>query len=106
MTMLDTLQAGKPVTFVVTRDLPTEDLRQTIARLMRNDPKIKKTLRFAQEHRRRTTPTHIRGGRVWVDRVRATKAAIPAKGTTWTMTWSPILRNDVESVAHVIEVKK
>ncbi|MCA9294474.1 MAG: hypothetical protein KDA20_11740 [Phycisphaerales bacterium] len=104
--MLDTLQAGDTVTFTVKRNLPDGDVRQTVARLMRNDPAIKKTLRNAQEHRRRTTPTHIRGGRVWVDRPRATKAAIPVKGATWTMTWTPILRKDVESVAHVLDVKK
>ncbi len=104
--MLDSLKAGEQVTFTIKRDLRKGDTRDTVARLMRNDPAIKKTLRKAQAHRRRTMEIRTRGGRPWAVRPRATKAAHPIKGTSWSMTWTPLLRKDVESVAHVLEINK
>ena len=104
--MLDSLKPGDQVTFTLKRDVPKGDTRDTIARLMRNDPAIKKKLRSAQQHRRRTTPVATRGGRPWYVRPRATKAAVPVKGASWTMAWTPLLRKDVESVADVLEISK
>lgn len=103
--MLDQFKPGQTIRCTVTARPGTENRRQTIARLMRRDPQIKKGLRKAQEHRARTTRSYIRGGREWFVRPTASRLAHADPGNSWTMPFTPDLVPDLKSVADLIKVE-
>jgi len=102
--MFDSLTPAQALTLTVSVTPRREDDRQTIERLMRQDPEIKAALRRTQEHRAKTTITRSRGKRPWVNRQRRTLVARAEAGATWTMKYLPSLRRDLESVSDFITV--
>ena len=104
--MLDSFKPGDTIKCTVTRDLLPGDKLDTVRRLMRFDPDVKRTLTNAQAHRKRTTVIRSRGKRPWPVNQKATKAANPAKGVTWTMQYFPHVAPDFASVKDVITVEK
>lgn len=103
--MFDDFTPGQTLRCTVTKRPTREDTWQTIERLMRQDPDIRRRLRKSQLHRARTTPSKIRGGRVWMQRVKASKHAVPNEGATWEMPFIPHLVRDIESVSGFIKVE-
>ena len=104
--MFDTLQAGDTITCTISKSPRRDDQAQTIARLMRLDPDVKRALKKGQEHRMRNLNVRTRGGRPWAVRVRPAKVAVPVQGAEFTVRWIPHVRADFESVADLLDVKK
>ena len=103
--MLENVSPGQTIECTVKTTPRRIADRKTIARLMRQDPRIKRGLRAAQEHRRRHTPTKQRGGRQWAQRLKAARIARVYPGATWKFSYTPLLKDDLEAVAKFIEVK-
>ncbi|MDX2115666.1 MAG: hypothetical protein SFZ24_08615 [Planctomycetota bacterium] len=103
--MLEKLKAGQTIRCTIERAARTEDDQQTIMRLMRNDPKFKRELKSAQEHRVRTLLIVSRGKRPWEVRERSSKLVRPVKGATWTMRYYPQIANDFASVSRFLKIE-
>ncbi len=82
-----------------------EDARQTIARLMRQDPAVRRTLKGAQEHRGRTLVIRSRGGRPWATRKRVASLSRIEPGAAWSMLFLPQIARDVASVSAFLDIK-
>lgn len=104
-TAIDSIKAGQTLTVTVTTEPRREDDRQTIARLMRQDPAIKKRLKGAQKHRLANLVVRSRGKRPWAVRRRVAKVARVEQGAVWTMPWIPNLASDLRSVEKFLEIK-
>jgi len=104
--MLDTLKAGDTIKCTVTKTIRVHSKRETVTRLMRFDPEIKRVLKKGQERRMRTLQVRSRGGRPFEMYEKATKIAVPVEGASWEMTWFPHIKHDVESVMDCIDIKK
>lgn len=104
--MIDTLAAGETVTCTIERVPNNKGACDTITRLMRRDPDIKRALSRAQALRRRRMVSYIRGNRLWYSRERASKVARCEKGATWTMPFTFDIRPDLNSVAQYLKVEK
>ena len=104
--MLDNIAAGDTIRCTVVQEPRREDARQTVARLMRFDPDIKRTLKAAQTHRMNTLWVRSRGRRPWAVRRKAAQHAIPSQGATWTMSYFPHVAPDFRSVEQFVKVEK
>ena len=104
-TEFDSMKPGQTLTVTVTTEPRREDDRQTIARLMRQDPAIKKRLKSAQKHRAKTLVVRSRGKRPWAVRRRVARVARVEQGAQWTMSWVPNLAGDLRSVEKFLEIK-
>jgi hypothetical protein len=104
--MFEGISPGDTIKCTVVKELKTEDRRQTVARLMRFDPDIKRALKKAQEHRMRTLVVRSRGKRPWEVRQKSARFAIPHEGATWTMAYFPQVTRDFEAVSDYLKVEK
>ncbi len=102
---IGSLEPGQRIRCTVTKVIRREDEWQTVTRLMRRDPEIKRALKKAQEHRARTLVVRSRGGRPWPMHTRPAKFAVPVQGATWEMEYVPLLRADVEAIADAVQVE-
>jgi len=102
--VLDSLTPAQTITVTVSAPPRREDQRQTIERLMRQDPEIKAALRRTQRHRAKTNVTRSRGKRPWTNRRTRTQVARAEPGAAWTMAYLPSLRRDLESVSDFIQI--
>ena len=102
--MLENVEPGQTIRCTVTRDVNREADAKTIARLMRQDPAIKRRLRKSQEHRMRTLVVRSRGKRPWAVRRKASKAVRAAKGEMWEMLYIPQLADDLRAVERYLEI--
>lgn len=100
-----TSKPGQTLQCTITKTPRSEAGRKTIARLMRQDPTIKKALKRAQERRMKNLYVRSRGKRPWEVRRPAARYAIVEPGATWTMRWIPQLQDDLASVSEFVEVK-
>jgi len=105
-TTTDIYSPGATLRMTVARVPRREDQRQTIVRLMRQDPLVRKALRRAQDERKRTLVVRSRGGRPWPLRGKASKIARIEEGASWTMNALPTLQSDFASVAPFLNVEK
>ncbi len=103
--MSDSFKAGQTIRCTILSDIRREDALQTVTRLMRLSPQIKKGLKKAQEHRVRTLIVRSRGKRPWEVRQRASTIAKPIKGATWTMRFFPHIGPDIASVSRYLKVE-
>ncbi len=104
-TAIDSFKPGQNLTVTVTAAPRREDDQQTIARLMRQDPAIKKRLKGAQKHRNDTLVVRSRGKRPWAVRRRVAKVARVEQGASWTMPWTPTLAGDLRAVEKFLDIK-
>ena len=103
--MLESIKPGQTIRVTVTKEIHREDARQTVMRLMRLAPEIRRGLKKAQEIRVRTLVVRSRGKRPWEVRQPSSKVAKPVKGATWTMRYFPHIAGDVKSVARYVKVE-
>ena len=103
--MLDSLKPGQMVKCTVNADISRTDDYQTVQRLMRLDPDIKRTLKAAQKYRMDNLHIRSRGRRPWAVRVKSSKIARPIKGATWSMKWFPHIEADCRAVAKYITIE-
>ncbi|MFU8829540.1 MAG: hypothetical protein ACNA8P_08920 [Phycisphaerales bacterium] len=104
--MLDTLNTGDTIKCTVTKTIRVNDQRETVTRLMRFDPDIKRMLKKGQERRMRNLKVRTRGGRPFEMYEKATKVAVPVEGATWEMTWFPHIKGDMASVMDCLKIEK
>ncbi len=103
--MFDSLKPGQIVKCTVTRNVKRTDDYQTVQRLMRLDPDIKRTLKAAQDYRMKTLWVRSRGKRPWEVRRKASKIARPVEGATWSMKWFPHIEEDCRAVSKYISIE-
>ena len=104
--MLDTLKAGDTIKCTVTKTIRVHSKRETVTRLMRFDPDIKRALKKGQERRMRDLHIRSRGGRPFEMYQRAAKVAVPVEGATWQMTYIPHIKGDIAAVSDCISIEK
>ncbi len=100
------LAANKKYTFSITKLPAAAGPRKTLERLMRMEPGVSKGLRKLQARRQREdNKGHIRGGRVWVSRVRSAKLVHVAPGSSFTLHVTPQILPDLQSIEQYVEAK-
>lgn len=104
--MFENIKPGQNIRCTLLKDLRPGDTQDTVLRLMRQDPEIKRALKTAQERRMRNLVVRSRGGRPFEMYERSSKIARATKGATWTMPYFPHIAPDVRSVADVVKVEK
>ena len=131
--MLDQLKPGQNIRCTVTTAPRTEAGIDTIERLMRQEPSIKRGLRKAQRPRREATVDTLermmrqdrdirrglrraqrrrrqdmvvynRGNRDWYKREECGKLVKVAKGSTWTMQYSLQIAPELKSLAKYLQI--
>lgn len=103
--MAQTYKPGQSIRCTVVKDPRTESAKKTLLRLMRQDPKVSKGLKKAQEERVRTLLIVSRGKRPWEVRETSSKIARAVKGASWTMKYFPQIGPDVASVSEYIKIE-
>ena len=104
--MIDTLSAGDTISITVDKVPNNKSSRDTIVRLMRRDPDIKRSLARAQRMRRQRMHSYIRGGRRWYSRERAAQIAVCEQGRSWSMDFTFDIAPDLKSVQDYISIAK
>jgi hypothetical protein len=96
---IDAFKPGSTVSLKVVSQPKVEDHVQTIERLMRQDPDMKRGLNKGHHDRMQRLIVRSRGGRPWEKRERSAKVVRCEAGAKWTMTYVPQLAGDLRSVA-------
>ncbi|MCA9278637.1 MAG: hypothetical protein H6815_10640 [Phycisphaeraceae bacterium] len=104
--MIDSLEAGQTIRCTIKAEPRRLASEKTIRRLMQMDPAISKGLRVSQARRRTNLHVYVRGNRDWTDREKCPNIAQVKTGESWSMVYSPLLANDLKSVASYIDVAK
>jgi hypothetical protein len=104
--MIDTLAAGQNLVCTVERVPNNKGAIDTITRLMRRDPDIKRGLARAQSIRRQRMHSYIRGNRLWYSREKAARVARCEQGAQWTMPFTFDISPDLNSVAQYLKLEK
>lgn len=99
------LKPGQTITCTVQSEPTSQSKRLTIQRLMRRDPETIRALRRGQRLRQVNAQFHQRGGRPWQVRERCGKVVHPRVGNSWTMTYTPDLEPDIESVRKHLSIE-
>lgn len=104
--MATTIPATGKVTFTVSRLPKTDRAKKTLARLMRMNPSTQAVLkRLADDRLRNRNVRSPRAGRIWTSRVAATKLVRVDLGESFTLTMTPQILPDVQSVGGYLTVK-
>jgi hypothetical protein len=103
--MLDSLKAGQKIQCTITKLPRNEAAVDTIERLMRQEPSVKKGLRRAQRRRRQDMIVYNRGNRDWYKREVCGKQVKAKSGSTWTMTYSVQVLPELRSLESYLSVK-
>ena len=104
--MLDGIKAGQTIKCTITGEPKAQDAADTIVRLMRRDPDIKRALTRAQRLRRQRMHTYIRGNRVWYARERCSNIAKVKTGASWQMPFTVDIAPDLSAVGAYVNVEK
>lgn len=103
--MIDTLTAGQTIRCTIESVPANQGGKDTILRLMRRDPDIKRGLKRAQHLRKRRMNTYIRGNRVWHSRERCARIARCETGNGWSMDFTPDIAGDLASVGAYLKIE-
>lgn len=104
--MIDTLSAGDTISLTIDKVPANKAASDTIVRMMRRDPDIKRSLARAQRMRRQRMHSYIRGGRMWYSREKAAKIAVCEQGKTWNMVYTHDISPDLGSVEKYLKISK
>lgn len=104
--MIDTLAAGDTLSCTIERVPSNKGARDTIVRLMRRDPDIKRALTRAQTLRRRRMHSYIRGNRLWYSREKSARVARCEQGASFTMPFTHDIAPDLRSVERYLKLAK
>lgn len=103
--MIDRFKPGQMIRCTVTKAPRTEARIDTIERLMRQEPAIRKGLRRAQRRRRQEMTVYNRGNRDWYSREKCAKIVNVTNGASWTMPFSVHLAPDMASVQDYLSIE-
>ncbi len=96
----------KTVQFTITKVPRRAAERKTIDRLMRMQPAIQGGLRkLAQRRRRQDNVRYIRAGVEWISRARVTRLTRVEEGETFTLTITPQIIPDLNSVQTYLKAR-
>lgn len=97
---------GTTLSLTVTKVPNNKGARDTIARLMRQDPANAKALKQSQKAREEKNNFYIRGNRIWGARATCGKIVRVAQGESWSMPFTPQIGRDLASVEQYLDVKQ
>lgn len=103
--MIDSLKPGQTIHCTITSAPRTEAGIDTLERLMRQEPAIKRGLRKAQRRRRQNMVVYNRGNRDWYKRELCGRLVKAKKGAAWTMTYSLQIAPELRSLAKYLQIK-
>ncbi len=103
---MDNLKAGDEIKCTIEKAPKAAAPTKTIQRLMRRDPVNVRSLRNAQNLRRKRMHVYTRGNRDWYSREKAARVTRVDAGNTWTMVYTPDIASDMASVQSYIKVEK
>lgn len=101
---VNTLKPGQTVKITVAKAPRTEDDTQTVLRLMRLDPDIKRSLKKGHRTRMQNLVVRSRGGRPWEVREKSALIARAELGESWSLTYFPQIAPDLRKVAKFLSV--
>lgn len=104
--MMDKFKPGQNIRVTVTKAPRTASKIDTLERLMRLEPDVKRGLRKAQKKRRQNMVVYNRGNRDWYKREECGKQVRVTEGASWTMPFSYQLAPDLESVSGYVTVEQ
>ncbi|MEO0513120.1 MAG: hypothetical protein AAF108_09530 [Planctomycetota bacterium] len=96
---------GQQIVCTITKAPRAAAAQKTIARLMRQDADNNRGLRVGQRRRRKANNPYIRGNRLWVARVKASKVVRVTNDESWSMTYTPLLAADLASVESYLDIR-
>lgn len=102
--MLDRLKPGQTIRCTVTNAPRSPAAIDTLERLMRREPRVRRGLRKAQNRRRRAMVVYNRGNRDWYRRESCARIVRVAPGASWTMDFTLDLAPEFRSVAKYLTV--
>ncbi|MEX2219541.1 MAG: hypothetical protein WD749_12380 [Phycisphaerales bacterium] len=103
--MSQTFKPGQSIRVTITAAPRTEAGIDTLERLMRADPDVKRGLRRAQRRRRQDMVVYNRGNRDWYRREKCARIVRAVNGATWTMPFSHQIAPELASVAGNVKVE-
>lgn len=103
--MFENVKPGQTIRCTVTKTVRVDDDADTVLRLMRCDPEVKRQLKGAQEHRVRTLLIRSRGKRPWEVREKSSKQVRAIAGATWKMRYFPHIAPDFAAVAKYLKIE-
>lgn len=96
---------GTELTCTVTKLPNNKAARDTIARLMRQDPANAKALKKSQKAREEKNNFYIRGNRIWGARAKCGKIVRVVENASWTMPFIPQIGPDLANVSQYLDIK-
>jgi hypothetical protein len=96
---------GQQIRVTITATPRTEAGVDTLERLMRLEPGVKRSLRRAQRRRRQDMVVYNRGNRDWYKREKCARIISAENGATWLMSYSHQLAPELASVARHVKVE-
>lgn len=103
--MAQNFKPGQQIRLTITTAPRTEAGIDTLERLMRQEPSVKRGLRRAQRRRRQDMVVYNRGNRDWYQREKCAKIVGARAGASWTMSFSHHIAPDLASVASHVKVE-
>jgi len=96
---------GTKIRCTITKVPQAAGTRETIERMMRQDPANIKALRNSQKARESKNNFYIRGNRLWGARAKCAKIVRVKEGNSWEMTFTPHVGNDMAAISDYISVE-
>ncbi len=96
---------GAKIRCTITKVPQAAGPRETIERMMRQDPANAKALRRSQKARETKNNFYIRGNRVWGARAKCAKIVRVVAGNSWDMTFTPQVGNDMAAIGDYISIE-
>lgn len=103
--MFDSFKPGQTIRCTVKKQPTAAAPVDTIERLMRMEPGVKRGLRKSQRRRRQGMVVYNRGNRDWYKREVCGKLVHCKAGATWTMPYSHQLAPELEAVKAYLDIK-
>lgn len=102
---IDNATAGQTIRCTITAEPRRQNTRDTIERLMRKDPEVKRGLRRSQLLRSRRNNVYVRGNRWWTSREKCGKIVRVEVGNTWTMPFTHDIAPDLRSIEKFVKIE-
>ena len=103
---ITSLNAGDTIACTINKVPNNKAARDTICRLMRRDPEVKRGLKRAQKLRADRMNVYVRGNRWWSSREKAAQIVRCEQGNAWSFTYTPDIAADLASVEPYLGIEK
>lgn len=103
--MFDQFKPGQSIRLTVSKMPRAEAPVDTIERLMRMEPGVKRGLRKTQRRRRQEMVVYNRGNRDWYKREICGKLVRCQTGASWVMPYSHLIAPELQSVKDYLKVQ-